>query len=246
MRTSKKPKQLKIIPLFIFITLSFIATIFYIFLKDIEIVPILLKEYIDSGNSIFIPYIPYINVFWFLSEKNQVIRLSIGQLLDLIIIYNIISYIETNLYHYIKFSIFNGNIQNFNYLELNFNKYKEKNHSLFTNPEEYLDLESETRYIFEDKSLNSTEKQCNLNKKRNIFKYQLKSLRFKINQIQNHLHDKNSKFILTKSYNNFSIFLNYSIFKDSWILCPIYYYFPLKANNFTYYNKIQQMEGKKL
>ncbi|HEY0089290.1 MAG TPA: hypothetical protein VGB37_10625, partial [Candidatus Lokiarchaeia archaeon] len=120
MRTSKKPKQLKIIPLFIFSTLSFIATLFYIFLKDIQILPILLKEYIDSGNSIFIPYIPYINVFWFLSEKNQVIRLSIGQLLDLIIIYNIISYIETNLYHYIKFSIFNGNIQNFNYLELNF------------------------------------------------------------------------------------------------------------------------------
>jgi len=246
MRTSKKPKQLKIIPIFIFITLSFIATIFYIFLKDIEIVPILLKEYIDSGNSIFIPYIPYINIFWFLPEKNQVIRLSIGQLLDLIIIYNIISYIETNIYHYIKFSIFNGNIQNFNFMELDFNKYKEKDYGIFRNPEEYIDLENESNYYFEDIVLNSTREKCKLNDKKGLLINQLKNFKYKINKIRNRLYRKNSEFLLNKYDVNIRISLFYSTFKDSWMLSPIYYYFPLKAINFTYYNKIQQLEGKKL
>jgi len=239
MRTSKKPKQLKIIPILIFITLSFLATLFYIFLKDIQIVPILLKNYIDSGNSIFFPYIPHINIFGFLPEKDQVC-LNIGQLLDLIIIYNIISYIETNSYHYIKMAIINGDIQKFNYEELEPNKYKERNNSIFPNPEENLDLENEIRYFFEELSLNSTKKQCKLNKKRNFFNYHLKSLRFKI---LNQLYNNNSKLILTKYYNNFPFSLFYSSFKDSWIFHPIYYYFPLKANNFTYYNKIKQLEG---
>jgi len=238
MRKGKKPKQLKIIPILVFISLSFLATLFYIFLSDIQIVPILLKNYINSGNSFFFPYIPHINIFWFLPEKHQIIHLHIGQVLDLIIIYNIISYIETNAYHYVKMAIINGDIQKYNCEELELSKRKEKRNLLFPNLKEFLDRENETRYIFENMDSDSTEKQINLINKRNPFNYQLKCLKSKI---LNNLYIKNSNFISNKPYNNFLFFLTRPSFKDSWMLHPIKNFFPLlKTNNFTYYNKIKQ------
>ncbi len=49
----------------------------------------LFASYIDAGKSMFIPFIPRINVFFFLPEEAQVIPFTFGHLLDFIILVNL-------------------------------------------------------------------------------------------------------------------------------------------------------------
>ena len=103
----KKLNELRIISIIIFISSSFLIICTYTFLNDIPLISSLLKDYLISGNSFFFPTLPKINILWFLPKKYQIIRLSIGQCIDIIIVLNLTCYIESLIYHYIKWTILN-------------------------------------------------------------------------------------------------------------------------------------------
>jgi hypothetical protein len=94
--------KLKIIALIILILSSFLLIFIFLFLKDIPVLSSLLKEYIESGNSFFIPSIPYHNLLCDVPEKFPNAHFTVGHLIDLIIMLNLVSYIESSIYHYIK------------------------------------------------------------------------------------------------------------------------------------------------
>ncbi|MHA2280475.1 MAG: hypothetical protein ACXAC5_06460 [Promethearchaeota archaeon] len=58
------------------------------------------KEYLISGKSLFLPFLPYDNILWFLPEEGQFIHFSTGHLLDIILIINIAGIVEISGHHY--------------------------------------------------------------------------------------------------------------------------------------------------
>ena len=111
MRSSEKLKELRVIPLIIFLSSSFLIIFTYLFLRDIPVMSSLLQDYIISGNSLFFPTLPKTNILWFLPKKFQIFPITIGQCIDLIIILNLTCYVESLIYHYIKWTILNKNCQ---------------------------------------------------------------------------------------------------------------------------------------
>ena len=85
------------------------------FVRDVPVLFSLLNDYITSGNSFFIPTLPYLNILWFLPEKYQTIQLSLGHLIDIIIISNLFCYVDTGFYHYFKRAFLNEEDQLFFY-----------------------------------------------------------------------------------------------------------------------------------
>lgn len=63
----------------------------YLFLRDIPMLNSLFVNYVNSGTSIFFPYLPYSNI---------VFNFSTSHLIDIIIIINIISVLERTGYQY--------------------------------------------------------------------------------------------------------------------------------------------------
>jgi len=91
---------MKIICLVALFFMSILVTFILIFINDIPVLSSLFNEYITSGNSFFIPILPYINLLGFIPEEHQIFQLSLGHLLDIIIIVNIFSSIERSVYQY--------------------------------------------------------------------------------------------------------------------------------------------------
>jgi len=61
------------------------------FLRDISLLNSFFNDYITSGTSLFLPFLPYTNI---------VFQFSTGHLIDIIIIINIITFIERGGYQY--------------------------------------------------------------------------------------------------------------------------------------------------
>ncbi|MFX1489448.1 MAG: hypothetical protein ACFFBI_09890 [Promethearchaeota archaeon] len=80
--------------------ISIIAILISIFIQEIPGLSSLFNEYIDSGESFFIPIIPYINLLGFIPEEHQIAQLSLGQLVDILIIIGIVSSTERGIYQY--------------------------------------------------------------------------------------------------------------------------------------------------
>ncbi|MFX0075470.1 MAG: hypothetical protein ACFE96_08515 [Candidatus Hermodarchaeota archaeon] len=83
-------KRISIIP-FLFASIPFAFIL--LFLRDIPFISSLFIEYVDSGNSIFFP---------FLSSPIIVFQFTTGHLIDLIIIGNIIAFLERGGYYYVN------------------------------------------------------------------------------------------------------------------------------------------------
>lgn len=113
MTRSKKLNELRVIPLIILLSSSFLIILTYILLSDMPLISSLLEDYIISGNSFFFPTLPNINILWFLPKKYQILPITIGQCVDLIIILNFTCYVESLIYHYIKWTILNNDCQVF-------------------------------------------------------------------------------------------------------------------------------------
>ncbi|MFX1311963.1 MAG: hypothetical protein ACFFHD_05070 [Promethearchaeota archaeon] len=111
----KKPKKILSVLFFIFSCLP-IAFIF-ILLRYIPKTLPLLEAYINSGSSFFIPIIPNINL---LPEKGQLIGLTLGQLIDIIIMVEIFGFIEISMYHFFKKKYSNEQFNEFGCLGLNY------------------------------------------------------------------------------------------------------------------------------
>jgi len=67
------------------------VTFIYMFLRDISLLNSFFNDYITSGTSLFLPFLPYTNI---------VFQFSTGHLIDIIIIINIITFIERGGYQY--------------------------------------------------------------------------------------------------------------------------------------------------
>ncbi|MFX0020766.1 MAG: hypothetical protein ACFE9S_00450 [Candidatus Hermodarchaeota archaeon] len=91
----------KIVILSVFLS-AIPLTVIILVLGDISVLYGLFSNYIMSGKSLFIPFLPSYNVFWFLPKEAQIIQISTGQLIDLLIISGIVSFIEIVGYQYYK------------------------------------------------------------------------------------------------------------------------------------------------
>jgi hypothetical protein len=75
-------------------------------LKDLPVLSSLIKDYIDSGKSFFIPSLPTPNIIEGVSERFPNANFTVGHLVDLLIVINIILYFESTIYHYVKKTVF--------------------------------------------------------------------------------------------------------------------------------------------
>lgn len=92
-------------------------TVIILILGEISVLNSLLNNYIISGKSLFIPFLPSYNVFWFLPEEVQFIHFSIGHLVDMLIIISIISLIEIGGYQYYKKICLNEDLNDYDQLD---------------------------------------------------------------------------------------------------------------------------------
>jgi len=81
-------KKISIIP---FLFAGIPAVFIFLFLRDVPLLNSLFIDYVNSGTSLFLPFLPYVNI---------VFQFSTGHLIDIIIIINIISFIERSGYQY--------------------------------------------------------------------------------------------------------------------------------------------------
>jgi len=81
-------KKISIIP-FLFAGIPIVF--FFLFLRDVPFLNSLFIDYVNSGTSLFLPFLPYVNI---------VFQFSTSHLIDIIIIINIISFIERSGYQY--------------------------------------------------------------------------------------------------------------------------------------------------
>ena len=96
----KNPKKLKKILLVVLLFTSILAILLLVFIQEIPGLSSLFNDYITSGESFFIPIIPYINLLEFIPEEHQVVQLSLGHLVDIIIVIGIAMSTERGIYQY--------------------------------------------------------------------------------------------------------------------------------------------------
>lgn len=95
----KKPKNIRSFSILFFIFSCLPIAFIFILLRFIPKALPLMEAYINSGSSFFVPIIPNINL---LPEKGQLIGLTLGQLIDIIIMVNLLGFIESSIYHFFK------------------------------------------------------------------------------------------------------------------------------------------------
>ncbi|MFW9969057.1 MAG: hypothetical protein ACFFDF_02575 [Candidatus Odinarchaeota archaeon] len=76
------------------------TTLICLFFRDILVLNTIIHDFYSSGKSIFLPFLPCANILWFLPKELQFMQLSIGQVIDIVIILNIIAIIERGGYQY--------------------------------------------------------------------------------------------------------------------------------------------------
>ena len=169
------------------------------FLKDIPILSSLYNDYINSGNSIFFPSLPYINLLWFLPEKHQMFQFSLGHLIDIFIIINLIPCIETGVYHYIKKVCLNEEPLIFVDKDSHYLGSKEMLFGPTQDPDIIFALKEEFRYDLNYKLLDVfIERNCSLNKRFDSSCYYLRRIRHgSITFLSRRLHRKSD---LTSNY----------------------------------------------
>jgi len=91
MNSFQKSNILKKMLLVLFLVASIPITFIYFFIKEFSLFNSLFSEYITSGNSIFLPFFSYDNI---------ILYFSTGHLIDIIIMTNLIVFIERICYQY--------------------------------------------------------------------------------------------------------------------------------------------------
>lgn len=105
----------------IFIITFFFAcipvTLLYLLLKDFSSLNSFFNDYFSSGKSLFLPFLPYSNLFVILPEGDQIIKFSTGHLIDIILLINIIAFVQRSGYHYFVKVCLSNNYINSYYLD---------------------------------------------------------------------------------------------------------------------------------
>ncbi len=105
MNRYKNSNRIRIILILIFIFSCLPAVFFYMFLRDLSILSSSFNAYISSGSSIFFPSLPTINILFFLPKEFQIMNFTVGHLIDITIIVDIILHAESLVYQYVKIYI---------------------------------------------------------------------------------------------------------------------------------------------
>ncbi|KKN26195.1 hypothetical protein LCGC14_0877060 [marine sediment metagenome] len=242
MDACKKLKSLIIIILG-FICLTFLIAFFSIVIIDIPVFSSLFDEFFTSGNSIFIPPFPYINIVWFLPEKNHLVQFSVGHLIDFIIIISIVNTIETSLYHYITRVCLNGNTLMLNYIDLYSTGSKKKLDERSQCPNKVFGFNVESINYLDDNFLDYGERGSQLSKRNDRDYSQFRRKRYKSNIIQDILLNRKSKFIFNKLYKNLQVSCDHSIFDNFWFSLLIYLNLHPKIYNITDSNEFRREGG---
>ena len=192
-------------------------TFIYMFLRDISLLNSVFNDYIISGTSLLLPFLPYTNIIF---------QFSTGHLIDIIIIINIISFIERGGYqYYVKICLKK------NYLEIYSDPY-------------FL----ETKGTQEESSLNSNliidlkdDSGTTINENSDEFNFYQKNRISSKNRMKHHklnyLYKSNKKNNRPK--------INLFIFQNSSNYALINYHLPSKNNNISSDSNenIQKEEG---
>ncbi|MFX1273873.1 MAG: hypothetical protein ACFFBP_14190 [Promethearchaeota archaeon] len=115
----KEKKNIKFIALFLVISfLSLLPVIFiYLQLTNTSVFSIFFQDYILSGNSLFFPYFPRIEIIPSIPSSSNLGGFTLGHLIDLIIIINLLFLLDTTFYHYIKVVFISRKFQIYLYID---------------------------------------------------------------------------------------------------------------------------------
>lgn len=244
MYNGKNLNKLKLILIFVFISLCLPETFIYMFLRNVPFVSSFLYGFITSGNSIFIPSLPYINILWFLPDRYQIIQFSSGHLIDIIIIINLSFSIQVGFYHYIKIVCLNGETQIFIYIDSFSLGSKGKLYTLSQDLDSKFGIKDELRNYLDDKLLYVIFKRnCRLNERIDSFYSQLRRKRYRSNFIQHRIFHSKSEFTFNNRFKNLRVSCYHSIFEKFWIFHSKNHYHYPKISNYTDFNEHFQLEG---
>jgi hypothetical protein len=98
MNNRKKIIALQTIILVLVIFLSILNFLISIIIQGYSAFYDFFSNYFISGDSLFMPYLPYLNLGWYLPIEYQITQLSVGKLIDIIIIINLIWYTQSGVY----------------------------------------------------------------------------------------------------------------------------------------------------
>ena len=215
-------KNVTILPfLFTCLPIAFI----YLFLRDIPLLSSLFSEYINSGTSLFFP---------FLSSNIIVFQFTIGHLIDIIIVNNIVVLLESGGYHYYMNVCLRGIYSETCFLEIN---RTQDESSLKLDSILRIKDESNTLFIESSAEFNFYEKnriRANYFSSRNGYCSSL--IKIKLNNLK-YLHKSHKKITQYKNY--------YTPFRTYSTSNLVNYHLPSKNNCLFSYSNIytQQEEG---
>lgn len=237
----KKLKKFKSILILVFISSCFLFTFIYMFLKDVPVISSLLNDYFTSGNSIFIPSLPYTNIFGFLPEGYQ-IQFSLGNLIDIIIIINIYCWIDTGFYHYFKRIFLNGESKIFNEIDSYCLGFKGKL-ELYQDPDIVFGFRDELKYYLDDKRIGVIERNSIKIKRIDYFYGHLSVKTYSRKISINRIFHRKSKFTLNILHKNLLFCWYHSLF-NLFRISRSKNPYPHLEINITASNNYLQWEGK--
>ena len=195
----------------------------YLFIRDIPLLSFLFNEYINTGTSIFFP---------FLSSNIIVFQFTTGHLIDIIIVNNIVVLLESSGYHYFKNVCLIGIYSDTCFLEIN---RTQDESSLNSDSILRLKEESDTLFIESSVEFNFYRKnriRANYFSSKNGYCSSLIKIKF---DNFKYLHKSHKKINQYKNYN--TTFRNYSTNN------LVNYHLPSKNNClFSYSNGYTQQE----
>jgi len=240
MLNNKKLNEIRVTSLIIFLSSSFLIIFTYMLLSDIPLISSLLNNYLISGNSIFFPTLPNFNILWFLPKKFQIIHMSIGQCIDIVIILNLICYIESIIYHYIKWTILNKDAPDFICLDSFFIGSKNRNSERCEEFELILDLKDG---MFSER-LDNTSENYKMDGRNALIYGLVKKKKYISYSDHKRIASGPFKLILNNHLHYLLVFYCYSIFDYFWISCSNNLYSLPDINNFNFTNFTEQIGGK--
>ncbi|MFX1275382.1 MAG: hypothetical protein ACFFAH_03015 [Promethearchaeota archaeon] len=243
MQNDKKLKNLICILILVFISSCFPITFINMFLGDIPFFSSLLKEYFTSGKSIFFPSLPYINILEFIPKEYQIIQFSMGQLIDIVIIFNFFCYLDTLFYHYVKSAFLNEEDRLLIYMGTYFLGTKGKFDAQYQDLDLIFGVKDELRYYLDDKRLDVIKRNSRKNERIDGFYITLERRRYRSISIINRIFHRESKLTLSYCYKNLVFSRYYALFEKFWIFRSKNPYPHPEINIFTDFYDYYQWEG---
>jgi len=191
MHSTEKNYTLKRISIIILIFACIPIAFIYMFIRDIPLFNSLFIDYVNTGASIFIPFLPYTKIIF---------QFSTGHLIDIIIVINIIAFIERSCYqYYLKVCLRRDDLEIYSeiyYLETN---ERQEESSLNLNLLAGLKDESGTRVneisfnlnLRQKNKSNANQISCKNRYYRSRIKIKLNKLIYLFNSHKNHNQNKN-------------------------------------------------------